>query len=87
VGTGSHSDAIAELLLWCAVGLVGFLLLALFAVWMRRRTLGQRESGAPNLFDLGTLQRLRDEEAISEHEYKVLRSAAIRALGGGERES
>lgn len=77
---GSNPEAIGELLLWCAIALAGLLLLVLVTVFVRRRTLGAADE-REDLLDLGKLQRLRDEGALSEGEYKALRTAALRALG------
>jgi hypothetical protein len=59
------------------------LLLALvLGIWAaRRQLLGDDERSTPDLLDLATLQRLRDEKSISEREYRVLRDLAIASLG------
>jgi len=76
----ADSDSIAKLLYWGAVGVAGLVLLALVAWWSRRRLLGASDGQPENLLDMEALERLRAAGAISEPEFRMLRSAAMRAL-------
>jgi len=68
-------------MLWVALGLAGFVLLAVVAWCVRRRTIGDVQSTGADLLDLTTLEKMRQAGTITEQEFKVLRAQAIRALG------
>jgi flagellar biogenesis protein FliO len=76
-----HCAAMARAIIWGLLGLALLLALVL-GIWAaRRQLLGDDERSTPDLLDLATLQRLRDEKSISEREYRVLRDLAIASLG------
>jgi hypothetical protein len=77
----ANPDAVVELLLWGVVGVAGLVLLAVFAWWLRRRTVGSPQQSSEDLLDLETLERMREAGTLTAHEYKALRARAIQSLG------